>query len=80
MTAAPGAVGLLWLWATTAGLGPGEPEHPAQVPGAAETPETRDVKSLTGRLTTRPYQPARAVWLAPEPVASSVPPLRWEWG
>jgi hypothetical protein len=30
MTASPGAVGMLWLWAMVADLGSGaEPEHPA---------------------------------------------------
>jgi hypothetical protein len=37
MTTDPGAVGLLWLWATVAALGTvGEPEHRAQA--TAETP------------------------------------------
>jgi len=77
MTAAPGAAGLLWLWATTAGLGPGEPEHPAQVPGAAETHETSDVRTLAAR----PDQPPQGgVGRAPGPVCFGVPPPRWEWG
>ena len=35
MSTGPGAVGLLWLWAAVADLGPGRgPEHPAQAPAA----------------------------------------------
>ncbi len=48
MNSGPGATGLLWLWATVAGLGPGDPPEP---PPGCDHDSRRRLAGL-GRMST----------------------------